>query len=143
MIQQLLGQKKKIVLFDGECNLCDWSVQLLLKNDPRDTFRFASLQSDIGREIQQQGDIDTSNMNSIIVIDNSIGYKTKSNAVFSLTRSMGGLWALLNIFWIIPRFIRDAVYMWIANNRYRWFGKKNTCMIMTNDIKHKFLDYEE
>lgn len=140
MIHKLLDQNRKIILFDGECNLCDWSVQLLLKNDSQDTFRFASLQSEIGKNIQQQYKIDTSQMNSVILIDDYVKYKSKTTAIFSMTKSMGKLWSLFNAFWIIPKFIRDAVYTYVTKNRYKWFGKKNTCIVMTKDIQHKFLD---
>ncbi|MCI5051211.1 MAG: DCC1-like thiol-disulfide oxidoreductase family protein [Candidatus Pacebacteria bacterium] len=143
ILHKYLKQKKKIVLFDGECNLCDWSVQLLLKNDPNDTFRFASLQSDIGQKIQDQYGIDNSTMKSVILIDDYTKYKSKTSAIFSMTRSMGKLWPLFNIFWIVPKFIRDAVYTWVSKNRYSWFGKMNTCMVMTDEIRHKFLDYHE
>jgi len=141
MIKDLLNHNKKIILFDRECNLCDWSVQLLLKNDPNDIFRFASLQSEMGKKIQEEYSIDISKMNSVILIDNYITYKTKTSAVFSIIASMGNLWRLLVIFWIVPKPIRDWIYMRVVKNRYRLFGKKNTCMIMTKDIMHKFLDH--
>ena len=112
MIQKLLGQQKKIILFDGACNLCDRWVQTLLKNDPHDTFRFASLQSDIGREIQNTYGIDTQQIDSIIVIDGYLGYKTKTAALFSILSDMGGLWPLLQIFWIK-----------FDNRNIRWFSK--------------------
>jgi len=143
MIKELIDQKKKIILFDGECNLCDWSVRLLLKNDPRDIFRFTSLQSELGQKIQAEYNIDSSKMNSVILIDNYTKYKSKTTAIFSMTRSMERLWPLFNVFWIVPKFIRDVVYTWITKNRYRWFGKMNTCMVMTDDIRHKFLDQYE
>lgn len=135
-----LNEDKKIILFDGECNLCDWSVHILLKNDPNDIFRFASLQSDIGKEIQDQYSIDSSKMDSVILIDDYVHYKSKTSAIFSITRSMGGLWRLFIIFWIVPKPIRDTVYTYITKRRYQWFGKKNTCMVMSDDIRHKFLD---
>jgi len=140
---KFLQEKKKIILFDGECNLCDWSVQLLLENDPHDVFRFASLQSNRGKEIQGEYGIDSTAMSSIIIIDDYSGYKSKTSAVFSITRSMGKFWYLFNIFWIVPQPIRDWIYTKIAKNRYTWFGKKNTCIIMTEDIRHKFLDENE
>lgn len=140
MIKKLLDTNKKIILFDGECNLCDWSVQLLLRNDPKDIFRFASLQSKIGQNIQQKYNIDTNHMDSVILIDDINRYKSKTSAVFSMTRSMGKLWPLFNIFWIVPKPIRDWVYTFITKRRYQWFGRRNTCNIMTNDIKHKFLE---
>jgi len=143
MIKELLQENKKIILFDGECNLCDRAVQILLKNNPNDTFRFASLQSDIGKKIQREYNIDTEKMDSVILIDNYTHYKTKTSAVFSMTDSMGGLWPLFRIFWIVPKPLRDWIYMFITRNRYRWFGKRNICMIMTDDIKHKFLDEHE
>jgi predicted DCC family thiol-disulfide oxidoreductase YuxK len=140
MIKELLDQNKKIILFDGECNLCDWSVQLLLRNDPKDIFRFASLQSDIGKKIQAEYDIDPTQMNSVILIDNYVKHKTKTSAIFSMTKSMGGMWVLFIIFWIVPKPLRDWIYTFVTKNRYRWFGKTTTCMIMTDDIHHKFLD---
>jgi len=138
-IQELLKHNKKIILFDGECNLCNWWIQILLKNDPKDIFRFAPLQSDIGKEIQHKYNIDSQKMNSIIVIDNYTFYKSKTRAIFSMTDSMGFPWILFRIFWIIPKIIRDWKYDFISKNRYQWFGKKNTCTIMTDDIRHKFL----
>lgn len=141
-LHQYLSNKNKIILFDGECNLCNRSVQILLKNDPQDIFRFASLQSKIGQKIQAEYGIDSSKMGSVILIDDYTKYKSKTSAVFSMTSSMGKFWPLFNIFWIVPKFIRDAVYTFITKNRYRWFGKMNTCMVMTDDIRNKFLDYE-
>tara|TARA_B100001179_G_C18603908_1_gene412621 strand:- start:3064 stop:3495 length:432 start_codon:yes stop_codon:yes gene_type:complete len=143
MLKKLIEQNKKTILFDGECNLCDRSVQLLLKNDPQDTFRFVSLQSTTGKKIQHEYGIDTSYQNSIIVINDYVNYMAKSSAILSLTRSMGKLWPLLNIFWVIPKSIRDSLYDYIAARRYQWFGRKNTCMVMTDDIRHKFIDYEK
>lgn len=138
-----LSDNKKIILFDGECNLCDWSVQLLLKNDPHDFFRFASLQSDFGKKVQREYGIDSLKMNSVILIDDYVNFKSKTSAVFSMICSMGRLWPLFNVFWVIPRFIRDWVYVFVTKNRYTWFGKKNTCMIMTDNIAHKFIDQHE
>lgn len=143
MIKELLVQKKKIILFDGECNLCDRSVQILLKNDPRDIFRFASLQSSFGKKIQGEYGIDSSRIDSVVLIDNYIHYKSKTTAIFSMTKSMGKIWPLFNIFSFIPRFIRDTIYTYITKNRYEWFGKRNTCMIMTDDIRYKFLDQDD
>lgn len=143
MLKKLIEQNKKIILFDGECNLCNHSVQLLLKNDPQDTFRFISLQSTFGKKIQHEYGIDTSYQSSIIVINDYVSYMAKSSAILSLTRSMGKLWPLLNIFWVIPKSIRDSLYDYIAARRYQWFGRKNTCMVMTDDIRHKFIDYEK
>ncbi len=140
LLNEYLKENKKVILFDGECNLCDWSIQLLLNNDPHDIFRFASLQSDLGQKIQDEYGIDSSKMNSVIVIDDYVNYKSQTSAIFSLTRSMGRLWPLFNVFWIVPRFIRDAIYTWITRNRYQWFGRKYTCRVMTDDIIHKFLD---
>ena len=139
MILDLLADRKKIVLFDGECNLCDRSVQMLIRYDRVDTFRFASLQSAIGKKIQEAYGIDTSNMSSVILIDSTHQYKTKTAAIFSMARSMNGLWPLLNIFWIVPGPLRDWVYTYITKNRYRFFGKRNTCLVMTQDLRKKFL----
>ena len=128
----------KIILFDGVCNLCNDSVISVIKNDNKGAFRFAALQTDVGRAIVTKYDIDTSQTDSIILIDGD-NYYVKSTAALKIARQLSGGYPLLYAFMIIPRFIRNWVYDIIAKNRYKWFGKKDSCMIPTAALKEKFL----
>lgn len=128
----------KIILFDGVCNLCNSSVQLVLKNDAKDTFRLAALQSDVGQQLIQKFGIDTSETDSIILIDGEI-YYSKSTAALKIAKHLSGAFPLLYAFMIVPKFIRNIVYDYIAKNRYKWYGKQESCMIPTTELKSKFL----
>lgn len=131
-------ENKKIILFDGVCNLCNGAVTFIIKRDKNDSFRFAALQSEIGAELTDKHDIDTSKTDSITLIDDDNHY-TKSSAVLRIARHLSGGYPLLYGFMILPAFIRDRMYDLIANNRYRWFGKRESCMIPTPELKAKFL----
>ncbi|TVZ51710.1 thiol-disulfide oxidoreductase DCC family protein [Dokdonia sp. Hel_I_53] len=131
----------KIILFDGVCNLCNGAITFVIQRDKADLFRYAPLQSDIGKELALKHEIDQDNVDSIILIANGSAF-TKSTAALKIAKHLKGGWPLLSIFLIIPKFIRDGVYDFIARNRYRWFGKMNACMIPTPELKSKFLDYD-
>jgi predicted DCC family thiol-disulfide oxidoreductase YuxK len=130
---------KKIILFDGICNLCNGAIQFIIKRDTKDTFRYAPIQSNIGQKLLTERNIDSAKIDSIILIEPSVAYYIKSDAALRIGRSFGGGYALLSIFSWIPRVLRDGVYDLIARNRYRWFGKKATCMIPTPELQSKFL----
>jgi predicted DCC family thiol-disulfide oxidoreductase YuxK len=130
---------KKIILFDGICNLCNGAIQFIIKRDTKDTFRYAPIQSNIGQKLLTERNIDSAKIDSIILIEPSVAYYIKSDAALKIGRSFGGGYALLSIFSWIPRVLRDGVYDLIARNRYRWFGKKATCMIPTPELQSKFL----
>ena len=130
---------KKIILFDGVCNLCNGAVQFIIKRDGGDRFRFAALQSELGQELCRARHIDTTQIDSIILIDPGIAYYVKSDAALEIARELRGYgWMPLMLGWI-PRGVRDAVYDLVARNRYRWFGKKDQCMIPTPELQKKFL----
>lgn len=129
---------RPILLFDGVCNLCDASVQEVIKADKKGIFLFASLQSEAAAQLLEGSDLDPAALKSVILYHKGRFYTT-SNAILETTRLLGGAWSLLYIFKIVPRFIRDAVYFWIARNRYKWFGKKEECMIPTPELKERFL----
>lgn len=129
---------KSIILFDGVCNLCNNSIIFIIKRDPKDTFRFAPLQEGKGAELIAKHNIDTSRTDSIILIENGKVY-VKSTAALRVARKLKGAWPLLYGFIIIPTFIRNWVYDFIARNRYKWYGKKESCMIPTPELKAKFL----
>ena len=129
---------KPIILFDGICNLCDGAVQFIIKHDPDGIFLFASLQSEAGQNLLKQFQLPLENFNSFILLQNDKAYN-KSTGALKVARQIKGAWSWLYIFMIIPKFIRDAVYDWIAQNRYKWFGKKDACMLPTPELKARFL----
>lgn len=131
---------KKIILFDGVCNLCNRTVQFVIKRDKKDEFRFATLQGKVGQQLIKERHIDTANTDSIILIEPGIAYYTKSTAALKIGTSFGGVWKLLSILELIPSSLSDIVYDFVARNRYKWYGKKEACMIPTPELKAKFLD---
>jgi predicted DCC family thiol-disulfide oxidoreductase YuxK len=130
---------KAIILFDGVCNFCNSSVNFVMKHDKKDRFRFAPLQSATGKKILQQFHEDTDATDSVILIENSGLYK-RSTAILRIAKRLGGAYLLLYGFMIVPRFLRDAVYNFIGRNRYKWFGKKDSCMVPTEEVKKKFME---
>ena len=131
---------KKIILFDGICNLCNSAVQYIIKRDKNDEFRFATLQGEIGQQLINERTIDTSKLDSIILIEPGIAYYSKSTAALKISQSFGGFWKMAYVLKLIPRQLRDIVYDWIARNRYGWYGKKEKCMVPTPELKAKFLE---
>ena len=127
-----------IVLFDGVCNLCNGSVQFILRHDPAARFRFASLQSPVGRELLAKFGMDPGRLDSVILVEGDRWYK-ESDAALRIARGMSGGGKALAVFRVIPRPIRDAVYRLIARNRYRWFGKQETCWLPTPELRGRFL----
>jgi predicted DCC family thiol-disulfide oxidoreductase YuxK len=135
-----LPQNKKIILFDGLCNLCNSSVQFLIKRDSKDIFRFVSLQSELGKELLSKLPIAIQKTDSIILYESEAVFYYKSQAVFQIIKSLGGLFNLLLIFKLLPHSFHDFIYDYIAKNRYQWFGKKQYCLVPTKELKSKFLD---
>ncbi|MFS0576058.1 thiol-disulfide oxidoreductase DCC family protein [Sporosarcina sp. 179-K 3D1 HS] len=128
---------KRIVLFDGECNFCDASVQFILKRDPAAHFLFTSLQSETGQQLKKQYYI-PENVDSIVLIEKGKAY-TKSSAALHIAKKLDGLWHLLFLFILVPRPLRDVAYDYIAKNRYKWFGKKDSCMLPPPEIRKRFI----
>lgn len=135
-----LPKNKKIILFDGVCNLCNSSVLEVVKYDVKNQFVFASLQSEVGKKITNHLNIDISKIDSIILYIPNVSYEVKSTAALKIMSNFGGLWVLVQVFFLFPVSIRDAVYDFIAKNRYKWFGKKESCLMPTDELKSKFLD---
>ncbi|MCS7005001.1 MAG: thiol-disulfide oxidoreductase DCC family protein [Cytophagales bacterium] len=127
-----------IILFDGICNLCNRSVNLIITYDKKEKFRFASLQSEIGKKLALQHGIDSEKLESIVLITPQKVY-TKSAAALQIARRMDGLWFLLFPLYFIPKTIRDFFYDIVAKNRYRWFGKSNSCRVPTPELSKRFL----
>ena len=127
-----------IILFDGECNLCNSSVQFIIRHDPNSTFRFASLQSDTGKELLKKFSMPEALLYSVMVIMNN-QISDRSRAALEITRKLNGAWPVLYVFIVVPPFIRNFIYDWISKNRYQWFGVRNECMMPTPDMKQRFL----
>ncbi|MAU27001.1 MAG: DUF393 domain-containing protein [Muricauda sp.] len=134
-----MESNKKIILFDGVCNLCNGAVQFVIKRDKKDVFRYAALQSEVGQNLLEARNIDTSKIDSIILIEPGVAFYTKSDATLEIAREFGGVWRLLLVFQWIPGSIRNIIYDFVARNRYRWFGKKEQCMVPTPELQAKFL----
>jgi predicted DCC family thiol-disulfide oxidoreductase YuxK len=128
-----------VVLFDGVCNLCNGSVLFIIKRDAYSKLKFTSLQSDYGIQQMNRFKLPPSALNSVLLIKDDQLFQ-KSNAALEIARMLDGLWPWMYVFKIVPLFIRDFVYDWIAKNRYRWFGKKEECMIPTLEMKARFIN---
>jgi len=126
---------KMIILFDGVCNMCVWSIQFIISRDTKDLFRFASMQSIEGEKMLQKYSL---GINSIILIQNGV-VKNKSSAVLHILYHLNTIWKFLIIFYIIPYPIRDLLYAMIAKTRYIIFGKRDKCMVPDDSINSKFL----
>lgn len=130
--------KYKIILFDGVCNLCNSSVNFVIKHDKKNRYRFAALQSDIGKDLVNQFGIDPNETDSIILIKGQKHY-IRSSAALRVAKGLSGGYPLFYVFMIIPTFIRNWVYDYIAKNRYKWYGMSESCMIPTEELKSRFL----
>lgn len=130
-----------VILFDGVCNLCNHAVQTILKRDKKHYFKFASLQSDFAQKSIENHWLKTRPLpDSILLWENNKLYD-RSAAVLKITKHLSGLWPVCSVFLLIPRFLRDAVYDFIARNRYKWFGKKNSCSLSEGkNLQNYFLD---
>ena len=130
----------KIILFDGVCNLCNGAMQFVIKHDKKDVFRFVALQSKRGAQIKRKIGYENENLDSFILVDDENNYFIKSSAAIEIARNLGGIWIIFLVFKIIPIKCRDLIYDFIARNRYKWFGKKDNCLIPTLELKSKFLE---
>lgn len=131
--------EKPILLFDGVCNLCNSTVQFVLKRDKKHYFKFASLQSNYGQLFLKKNKLPTSIYDTFILIEGN-SYTIKSSAILKVFKQLSSLWPVLYIFIIIPKIIRDTLYNIIAKNRYHIFGKKDSCMIPDKEIISRFMD---
>ncbi|MFK7740566.1 MAG: thiol-disulfide oxidoreductase DCC family protein [Planctomycetota bacterium] len=129
-----------LILFDGDCNMCNGAVQFVLRRDRKARFRFASLQSDAGRLALEQAGVGEL-PDSIVLIDGRV--RVKSAAALAIARGLKLPWPLLSVFWFVPYPLRDFIYDWIARNRYRWFGKREECWVPTPELRKRFLDAGE
>ncbi len=133
-----LSSDKSIILFDGLCNLCSWSVQFVLKRDSKDYFRFTSLQSEIAEHLSDEFNIPKGFYKSLVLIENKRVYFL-SDAALKIARKLRGLWPILYVFILIPKPVRDYIYNIIVINRFKWFGKKELCFVPERNYSEKFL----
>lgn len=134
----MLEEKPLILLFDGVCNLCNASVQFLIKHDPKALLKFAALQSESGQALLKKYGLNTTDFDSFILIENNLVY-SKSTAILRLVKQLGGFFKGLYYLIYIPRSIRDFIYDLIAKSRYSIFGKRNRCMVPNPEIMDRFL----
>lgn len=134
-----LPEDKKIILFDGVCNLCNSAINYVIERDKKDVFRFVALQSDLGQEILQHIGIDQKNIDSIILYEPGVAYFYKSSAALEIAKELGGIIGYSAVFRFIPETLRNPIYDYVARNRYKWYGKKDACMIPTPELQAKFL----
>lgn len=127
-----------ILLFDGVCNLCNGVVQFIIKRDKKRIFRFASLQSDIGGELLVQYGLPIDKVDTIVLIENNQAY-TRSTAALRVAPHLNGFWSWTKLLWLFPAFIRDWCYDFIARYRYRWFGKRERCLLPREEWRGRFL----
>lgn len=126
-----------IILFDGECNFCNSSIQFIIKRDKKAHFTFASLQSEIGKTYREQFGI-SKDVDSLVLIEGERCF-IKSSAALRISKKLDGRWKLFSAFLLIPPPLRNVCYDVIAKNRYKWFGKQESCMLPTTEIKKRFL----
>lgn len=135
-----LESGKQLILFDGVCNLCNSAIQYVIKHDKNDVFRFAPLQSKLGQQLIERFDLNTNEMDSIILFSEEKGLKVKSSAALHISKHLGFPRNLMSVFLVVPAVIRNWVYDFVARNRYKWYGKKEECMIPTPELKAKFMN---
>ena len=128
-----------IIFFDGVCNLCNSSVNFIIRYDKRNIFHFASLQWDVARELLSENYPEGDDFQTILYYENGKIYE-KSTAVLRIARKLGYPWKAAYGFIIVPKFIREAIYLLISRNRYKWFGRRDRCMIPSPELKNKFLN---
>ena len=132
----MIGQP--VIFFDGVCNLCNASVQFVIAHDKKDQFKFTALQGDYAKEVLSKFNADPQKLNTILLLQEGKLY-TKSSAALRVAGKLNGLIPLLYVFLLVPKFIRDWFYDIIARNRYRWWGRQESCWVPTPDLKSKFI----
>jgi predicted DCC family thiol-disulfide oxidoreductase YuxK len=129
----------RLVLFDGVCNFCNFWIQFALKHDKKGKLKFGSLQGTTAQQILPQYNIDPAVLTSVIFIEDGTAYR-ESTAALKVCKFLDGGWKLLYVFIIIPAFLRDGLYKWIGRNRYKWFGKQESCMLPTLEQRARFVE---
>ncbi|HUQ97181.1 MAG TPA: thiol-disulfide oxidoreductase DCC family protein [Chitinophagaceae bacterium] len=131
-------QQQSVLFFDGVCNLCNGAVNFIIAQDKKAVFQFAPLQSEAAQQLlQPYGDF--KKLDSVVLLADGQLFQ-KSIAALKVLKFLPWYWQWMQVFWIVPRVLRDAIYDFIARNRYRWFGKKAVCMLPSPEVKNRFLN---
>ncbi|MDH6425587.1 thiol-disulfide oxidoreductase DCC family protein [Paenibacillus sp. FSL R5-0887] len=133
-----LMKDKSIVLIDGVCHLCQGVVRFIIPRDPDAKFLFAPLQNEIAAKLMKESGLQPGQLNTVILLENGV-YYTESAAVLRIARKLRFPWPAAYVFILVPRPLRNALYRYVAKNRYRWFGRDEQCMLPTPEIKRRFL----
>lgn len=131
-------ENKSVILFDGVCNLCNASIDFIIKRDKKDQFRVGALQEAAGKDLLSKFEVNPEYLDSLVLIESEEIF-FRSTAALKISRNLSGLWPIFYGLIILPVGFRDRIYDWIGKNRYRWFGKKNTCRLPTPEERAKFL----
>lgn len=131
-------RQHRIVLFDGVCNFCDASVNFILRHERRGRFRFAPLQSDVGKELRAKCGLERQQLDTLVLIERGVAY-TRSTAALRIARRLSGPYSLLYALIAIPEPVRDVAYDWFASHRYRWFGRRGECAVPAAEVRSRFL----
>ncbi len=134
----MVENQNGIILFDGVCNFCNNSVNTIIGFDKKSYFRFAPIQSETGQYLMNKHGLDPAKFDSVILVDDDRAY-VFSSAVLHIARKLGGIYSLAYAGIIIPKFLRDPLYKWVAKNRYKWWGKKEACMVPTPEVRSRFI----
>ena len=137
--ESLHSQYNNVFVFDGICNFCNWIVLFVIKRDTDFVFRFVSMQSATGQKLLRRNGISTNDVKTFLLIQNGQSF-TGSDAALNISTKLNGLWKYLRVFRFLPRKFRDTFYYILSDNRYKWFGKKDRCMVPSPDIKMRFLE---
>jgi predicted DCC family thiol-disulfide oxidoreductase YuxK len=129
---------QSVIFFDGVCNLCNGMVQFVIERDQKQCFKFASLQSEYAKATLPAQYLDLSMQGTFILMEGGTIY-TRSTAALHVAKKLGGVWSLLYGFIIVPKFIRDGLYNYVGKNRYKWFGKQESCWLPTPELRSRFL----
>ena len=127
-----------VILFDGVCNFCNGAVNFIIRRDKKKRLRFAPLQSEAGQKLLDQHHLSLKDFDSFVLIENGKVHQ-KSTAALNILYHFPWYWQELQVLRIVPPFLRNAIYEFVARNRYKWFGKKDQCMIPTPDVRNRFL----
>ncbi|MBL0355804.1 MAG: thiol-disulfide oxidoreductase DCC family protein [Chitinophagaceae bacterium] len=127
-----------VILFDGVCNLCNGAINLTIKCDKKNRIKFAALQSEAGRQLAKQYGLPENDLRTFLLIENRKVY-SRSTAALRVCRLLPGMWPLCYGFIIVPAFIRNGIYDLVAKHRYKWFGRRDQCMIPTPELRARFL----
>lgn len=135
------ADRHAVILFDGVCNLCNGAVNFIIDHDPAGYFKLAALQSEAARPLLEEHGLSADVLDSLVLIEEGRAYQ-RSTAALRIVGRLRGPWPLLRVFLAVPRPLRDAVYDWVATNRYDWFGRRDKCRVPTPELRERFLASE-